>query len=122
MSMRMAAGAASMGSRDLLKVKAHQAEDEEGIPWADEEAVARAAELSPNVFMVLGNRDADGVANNARSEAENDVVADIAYCAGAPRFFFTWSGKMVVESAGSFVQRMGKRSALQEWAAPSRPD
>ena len=115
------AGSTSLGSRDLLKVKAHQAEDEEGIPWTNEEAEARAEELTPNVYMALGNRDADSAANRARNEAENEAVANIHYCAGSPRFFYTWLGKMVVEGIGGFVRDLGQHSALQEWASPSRP-
>ena len=110
-----------MGARDLLKIKAHQAEDEEGVPWSVEEAEERADELNPNAFMVLGNRGADVAANRARSDADREGVVGIRYCAGAPRFFYSWSGRMVVESVGALVRDLGQCSALQEWASRLRP-
>jgi len=81
-----------------------------------EEIIEAAEFMVPNAFMAAGNGEADGSANRARAAAE-ERPGDLRYCAGAPRFFFTWGGHMVVERVNVFVRRKGCENALEEWAA-----
>ena len=59
--------------------------------------------MVPSALMVGANKAADKAANQARKDAEGRPRT-LTYCAGAPRFFYTWQGKMVVEHTGTFVR------------------
>ncbi len=76
----------------------------------------RGQELVPNLFMVSGNQKAETAAKRARRDAEEEkgrleqvraAVPTIRYAAGAPRFFFTWKGMMVVENLSRLAKRLG---------------
>ena len=96
----MVAGSVNLGSRRLLKIKAHQGQDEEGQPLPPpEDLLAIADELVPRLYMVNGNHKADAAAKRARRDAEEErrhlglaraPEPAIRYAAGATRFFFTW--------------------------------
>ena len=100
-----------MGSRKLLKVKAHQADE-----LAEEEFAAQEPAMQPCGFVVAGNRSADKEANEARELAKIGQLGGVKYCAGGERFFFTWQGGMIIEGLGQFVRERGRESALEEWA------
>ena len=126
----LVAGSVNLGSRRLLKIKAHQGEDEEGQPLPPEDLLAIADELAPNLFMVNGNHKADAAAKRARRDSEEEkrrlglaraAEPTIRYAAGAPRFFFTWQGRMVVENPGRFAKRLGQEEAMKLWGAAERP-
>ena len=115
-----------MGSRWLLKIKAHQAEkrvEEETpgrpaltVPMTDEEFREAASSMAPNAFAVDGNSKADREANEARRIVEAGGRRAARYCAGGERFFLTWQGRMVLGSPGKFVRAVGQEAALDEWA------